>query len=147
MKIAIAQKNIRIAVAEIRRFAIWLAKNIPEFSADDWAEVSIVVTDDAGISEINERFLKHRGPTDVITFTLPPIPGETKKRGEVYVNIERANAEAKRRRIEAAHELAFYIAHGFDHLCGFDDRTPAMRARMHRREREWLKKFKGRENA
>ena len=139
--VASAQANFRISSGEIRRFATWLAKNIPEFCADDWAEVSIVVIDDAGIAEINERFLKHRGPTDVITFTLPPMPGEAKKRGEIYVNIERANLEAKRRRIEPADELAFYIAHGFDHLCGFDDRTPAMRARMHKRERAWLKKF------
>lgn len=127
------------SATKIRRLARWLAENIPEFHASEWAEISIVVTDDAGISEINERFLKHRGPTDCITFTLPPMPGETKRHGEIYVNSERAIFEARRRRIESSHELAFYIAHGFDHLCGFDDRTPRQRAAMHRRERTWLR--------
>ena len=143
MKFAIsnAQKNLRITSADLRRFAIWLSKNIPEFHAAEWDVVSIVVTDDAGIAEINEQFLKHRGPTDVITFMLPPPPGDEKLRGEIYVNAERAALEAKRRRIEPARELAFYIAHGFDHLAGFDDRTPAMRARMHLRERACLRKF------
>ena len=143
MKIAVAnaQKTCRVPLAQIRRLVLWLSNNIPDLDADDWVEVSVVVTDDSGIKEINEQFLKHRGPTDVITFTLPPIPGDAKKRGEIYVNAERAMLEARERRIEPMHELSFYIAHGFDHLSGFDDRTPAMRSRMHKRERAWLRKF------
>lgn len=141
MKIAVsnAQSVEKVSVTSLRRFATWLSKNIPEFSAADWAEVSIVITDDTGSAEINEAFVKHEGPTDVITFTLDPLPGESLKRGEIYVNAELATREAKRRRIEPLHELAFYIAHGFDHLSGFDDRTKAMRTRMHRRERAWLR--------
>ena len=53
-------------------------------------------------------------------------------------NVEQAHREAGRRRQDPAYELAFYLAHGCDHLSGFDDRTTAQRARMHRRERRWL---------
>jgi ssRNA-specific RNase YbeY (16S rRNA maturation enzyme) len=35
-------------------------------------------------------------------------------------------------------ELALYIAHGFDHLSGADDNTPARRAAMRRTEMRWL---------
>jgi ssRNA-specific RNase YbeY (16S rRNA maturation enzyme) len=35
-------------------------------------------------------------------------------------------------------ELALYIAHGFDHLSGADDDTPARRAAMRRTEMRWL---------
>lgn len=137
--IANAQKQVRVSRAALRQFMTWLANHIPEFNPDEWAEVSLVIADDAGIAQINERFLNHAGPTDVITFALPPIPGVPGRHGEIYVNAEQAVREAKRRRVEPSHELAFYIAHGFDHLAGFDDRTPAMRARMHRRERAWLR--------
>ncbi len=144
MKIAVsnAQGKFPVSSADVRHFASWLAENISEFRAGDWAEISIVVTDDAGISGINERFLNHSGPTDVITFSLPPPPGVEGMRGEIYVNFERAISEATRRRGEPSRELAFYVAHGFDHLAGFDDRTPAMRARMHKRERAWLRQYR-----
>src|SRR5450759_241557 len=40
-----------------------------------WAEVSVVLTDDAGIAPVNRVFLDHARATDVITFTLSPLPG------------------------------------------------------------------------
>lgn len=134
-----AQRRVRVSRAALREFITWLAGHIPEFDPEAWAEVSLVITDDDGIAGLNERFLRHRGPTDVITFSFPPVPGAPGRRGEIYVNAERALLEARRRRIDPSRELAFYIAHGFDHLAGFDDRTPAMRARMHRRERAWIR--------
>lgn len=134
-----AQKIVKLSQSALRDMITWFVNHIPEFDPDEWNEISLVITDDEGIAAINEECLKHRGPTDVITFTFQPMPGETGKRGEIYVNVQRAVFEAKKRRIEPSRELAFYIAHGFDHLCGFEDRTPAMRARMHKREQAWLR--------
>jgi ssRNA-specific RNase YbeY (16S rRNA maturation enzyme) len=66
--------------------------------------------------------------------------------GEIVVNVERA-AEAgpghwprtRGDRSAIARELALYIAHGCDHLCGADDASRVDRLRMRRRELRWLR--------
>ena len=103
-----------------------------------WAEVSVVLTDDAGIALLNRTFLDHACATDVITFTLAPMPGGGAGTcGEIYLNVERALEEGARRG-NAADELALYLAHGCDHLTGANDRTVREQRRMRRRELLWL---------
>lgn len=78
-------------------------------------------------------------PTDVITVSYDPLPGRTAPaRAEIFVNAQRALAIG-RREPRVARELALYLAHGLQHLAGASDRTPALRARMRRRERTWLR--------
>ena len=102
-------------------------------------DVNLVVTDDAGIRDINRLHLGHDYPTDVITFMYQPMPGQVTHRhnGEIIVNMELA-ARLRRWLGNADRELALYIAHGCDHLSGEDDHTPAARRRMRRRELRWL---------
>lgn len=107
-----------------------------------WREVSLVLCDDSEISLVNQKHLGRREPTDVISFSYTPIPGEGDGHtGEVIVNVQRA--------VEAAgaggpgwnnsKELALYIAHGCDHLMDQTDNTGAERNRMRRRELRWVK--------
>jgi len=105
-----------------------------------WAEVSVVLTDDAGIASVNRTFLDHARATDVITFTLLPMPGGgAGTSGEIYLNVERAMGEGARRD-GATDELALYLAHGCDHLAGANDRTVMERRRMRRRELLWIRR-------
>ena len=105
-----------------------------------WESVDLVLLDDAGIEPVHETQFGKRGPTDVISFAYPPLPGGGGWRGEILVNAEAALREGAARR-GAARELALYIAHGFDHLSGADDADPADRRRMRRRELAWLKQY------
>ena len=104
-----------------------------------WTELSIVLTDDAGIRELHRRYLGDDSPTDVITFRYdgvpPAAPGSAS--GEIVVNAACA-LQAGSRHGGAARELALYLAHGCDHLAGNDDRDPAGRRSMRRRELRWL---------
>ncbi|MBU4211971.1 MAG: rRNA maturation RNase YbeY [Verrucomicrobia bacterium] len=105
-----------------------------------WAEVSLVLTDDAGIAPVNRTFLDHARATDVITFTLSPMPGGGAGTcGEIHLNVERALEEGARRG-NATDELALYLAHGCDHLTGANDRTVMEQRRMRRRELLWIKR-------
>lgn len=81
-----------------------------------------------------------RQQTDVVTQRYLAMPGVDTggDEGEIIVNAERAAQEGARRKGGAARELALYIAHGMDHLAGFDDATPAERQAMRRREMNWL---------
>ena len=77
---------------------------------------------------VNEQFLNHDYPTDVIAFDLR---GEQGADGEVIVNAPYAKREAQERGLEPRSELLFYVAHGVLHLLGHDDETPEDRAAMH----------------
>jgi rRNA maturation RNase YbeY len=107
--------------------------------AEQPAELSLVLTDDIGISRINREYLNRTGPTDVICFKYDPLPGEDNSvGGEIIVNVERALVEG-RARGSVARELALYLAHGCDHLAGESDVTKAGYMRMRRRESRWLR--------
>ena len=69
---------------------------------------------DTAIADINQRFLGHTGPTDVISFNL----GEGT--GEIIVSAERALAVATRLRRKPAAELALYLVHGLLHIAGME---------------------------
>ncbi len=59
--------------------------------------------------------------------------------GEIVISADRAVEEARRRRLDPRRELLLYAVHGMLHLVGYDDATPAARARMRRREAEVLR--------
>ncbi|RME73105.1 MAG: rRNA maturation RNase YbeY [Planctomycetota bacterium] len=101
-------------------------------------EVSITITDDARIHELNRRWLQHDEPTDVISFPLRTPDDPDPLLGEVVCSAERAREEALRRGLRPMEELARYVVHGCLHLLGWDDREPAEREAMHARQEEIL---------
>jgi rRNA maturation RNase YbeY len=86
--------------------------------------------------ELNAAWFERDGTTDVFSFRYPALPGEEPGvSGEVVVNVEEACRQgARRSRSSPQRELALYIAHGFHHLAGADDNTPARRRAMIRTE-------------
>ena len=99
-------------------------------------EATLILVDDAGCAPINAAAVGHEGPTDVITLSYPALPGEDGgDSAEIVLNVERA---LQQRPEDPSAELAFYLAHAFNHLSGRDDDTPARRTAMHRREHRWL---------
>lgn len=107
--------------------------------ADGWSGVTVVLTDDRGIQAYKEAAFGYREVTDVVTLRYSPSPADPGAEGEIFVNVQRAFARPCRTGWSPAHELALYIAHGFDHLTGADDHSPAERRRMRQRELRWLR--------
>lgn len=139
--IANHQQAARVAFPRLRKLAGWLMEQASVMAPGLAGHtLSIALVDDAGIAPINEKFVRHRGPTDVISFRYDPLPGATHGTAELVVNVERAVAEARRRRRPPGDELALYVAHGCLHLTGADDATPAQRACMQRIQNRWLLK-------
>jgi len=110
----------------------------------EWHIVSLVLTNDAQIRELNQQYFGRNEATDVISFRLDPIPGEDPgEGGDIAVNVERALAAGPRRRgWDASAELALYVAHGCDHLAGGTDESPENMRRMRRRELRWLREIR-----
>lgn len=135
-----SQKSCRLNIRCITRFFSVMAGNLQAMTpATKWSDLSLVLTDNAGIRLINRRFLNSTDTTDVISFRYAPVPGEVScASGEIFVNTERA-LEYGPLYGDCSRELALYIAHGCDHLSGQDDNTRSGYARMRRRELRWLR--------
>ena len=84
------------------------------------AMLSITFVGRAAMSEMNWRYLRHRGPTDVISFGL----GQTGKRGavigDIYICPEVARDNAKRQSIPIGEEVLRLVVHGTLHVLGHD---------------------------
>ena len=125
--------------ARLRRLLTFFMEKATHKSGQCWSEVSLVLTNDHGIREVNHLHLGHDYSTDVISYTFAPLPGQPtgEASGEIFVNAELARKVGSRFG-GVNRELALYMAHGCDHLSGEDDHTPAKRQRMRRRELRWL---------
>ena len=97
--------------------------------------LGVRITSDRAIRAINEKFLKHDWATDVISFGFEE-PGFL---GDIVVSAETARRLSRELGIPFAEEFARYLVHGTLHLLGYDDKSPAPRKKMHRRQEEILK--------
>lgn len=101
----------------------------------------MLVTDDAGIREINHAWLGKDRPTNVISFAMREGEGlsvQPELLGDVVISAETAARDAAEAGVPAEHELCFLLLHGLLHLLGYDhERGTAEDARrMEARERE-----------
>ena len=105
------------------------------------AAVSLAVVDDAGIVELNRRFLRREGPTDVMAFPLGGDPDPEPELGEIVVSSDTAARQA----VELGHsfrrEMDLLALHGLLHLLGMDDAVPSDRKAMLRAAEEILEAF------
>lgn len=102
------------------------------------AEISLAFVDDAASARVNQQFLSHVGPTDVITFPLSDA-GSSPLVGELVIGVEVAHRVAKARKHDCQAELALYVIHGLLHLCGHDDKKKQARLAMRACEAHYLK--------
>lgn len=80
-------------------------------------EISLALLGDDDIRELNQRFLGHDRPTDVIAFTL----GEDAERvGDVYVGVDQARRQAAELGVPVDQELVRLAVHGTLHVLGHD---------------------------
>lgn len=97
-------------------------------------ELSLAFLTDPALARLHAAFLGDRSPTDVITFagtsTAGPAPMEPGLAGEICVSADAARTFAANHGRDFAAEMTLYLAHGWLHLAGYDDLTPAAKKRM-----------------
>jgi probable rRNA maturation factor len=96
------------------------------------AELGIVLIGAREMASMNEKFLGHEGPTDVITFDY----SEKRKQlhGEVFVCVDVAGTQAKEFGTSRQSEIVRYVVHGILHLVGHDDLRASARKKMKRED-------------
>jgi probable rRNA maturation factor len=81
------------------------------------AEVSVTFVDATEMARLNWRHLRHRGPTDVITFALAPVPGSPLS-GDVYICPAVAREHAAAHGVGLREETARLVVHAMLHVLG-----------------------------
>ena len=111
---------------------------LEEGFSDD-GEVHCILTDDRALAELNERFRGKRGPTDVLAFPYDPEAADG-VRGDIYVSIDRARAQAAERDEPPAREVWRLFVHGALHLAGHDHDTDERDRAMRERQEAWVER-------
>jgi probable rRNA maturation factor len=125
------------AVPLDRRRLRAIVQTVLDGEGEGEAEISLAFVDNPTIHRLNQRYLQHDEPTDVLTFPLSE-PGAKRLAGEVVIGAEVARDQAASRGHDVQAELALYVIHGLLHLCGYDDHTDADIQTMRERERHYL---------
>ena len=89
-------------------------------------EVSVLLTDDVRMRELNRGFRGKRKTTDVLSFPAPTIPGlpvEHQHAGDLAISVEVAERQAAAFGHTLAIELRVLMLHGLLHLAGLDHET------------------------
>jgi rRNA maturation RNase YbeY len=98
-------------------------------------ELSILVTDDASIQQLNKEYRDKDSATDVLSFPQfeedddhddPEFPCNLL--GDVVISIETATCQAKEHDLSTEEELILLLIHGILHLLGYDHERSASEA-------------------
>jgi probable rRNA maturation factor len=97
------------------------------------AELSVVLTGDARIHELNRVYRGKDKPTDVLAFAMRE--GElgdvgSELLGDVIVIVETARRQAKENGHDVLAEVTMLLTHGILHLLGWDHETAAKDRKM-----------------
>ncbi len=104
-------------------------------------ELGVALVGAREMARINGQFLQHTGSTDVITFGYGADRTDLaapQLHGEIFISVGDAVAQAAAWGTTWQSEVVRYLVHGVLHLQGFDDREPALRRVMKRRENQLL---------
>ena len=104
-------------------------------------DLQVILVNDQFISRLHHQFMGQPSPTDVLTFPLDLDPSGRPLSAEIYINVNHARRESRRRNLPLQHELLLYALHGMLHLIGYDDRTDRDFARMHQKEDQILEQL------
>jgi len=101
------------------------------------SEVSITLTNDAAIHELNRRYRNIDRPTNVLSFEL----GDDILMGDIFISLDTVAREAASENISVAEHTAHMVVHGVLHLQGYDHIRDKDAAVMESAEIEIMKKL------
>ncbi len=117
-------------------------------------EVSILITDNEGIRELNREYREIDAPTDVLSFPIlefdengvqledsGDFDGDFLLLGDIVISLERAESQAREYGHSLIREVGFLTVHSTLHLLGFDHMEEPYASVMRLREKEITEKM------
>jgi probable rRNA maturation factor len=120
-------------------FQTWLTALVPDLSPIGAYELSLRLTTDAEIHQLNAQYRQVDRPTDVLSFSamesgvaLPDelLLEEPFPLGDIIISLDTAAAQAQQRNHTLTQELAWLATHGLLHLLGWDHPDEAQLQKM-----------------
>ena len=104
------------------------------------SELSIVLTDDARLHQLNRDYLGIDAPTDVLSFPASETDPDTGARyiGDILISVPRAQVQADAAGHPLEAEVQLLVVHGVLHLLGHDHAEAEQKARMWKAQAEIL---------
>lgn len=100
------------------------------------AGLSLILTDDARLQQLNRDYRGIDAPTDVLSFParMPDIeiPEMARYLGDILISVPYASRQAAKESHALIDELQLLAVHGVLHLLGHDHMTPAEKEQMWR---------------
>ena len=82
-------------------------------------EISLLITNDETIHQLNKEYRQKDKPTDVLSFPME----DDIMLGDIVISLDTAKNQALEREIGLEREIAFLFIHGLLHLLGYDHET------------------------
>lgn len=114
----VATESVRIPVARARVARV--ADRVLRAEGVRDAALSITFVADRRIAALNWQHLRHRGPTDVISFGFASAHEGAPLEGDIYIAPEVARRNAIANRTAVREELLRLVVHGVLHVVGHD---------------------------
>ncbi|MCH7699115.1 MAG: rRNA maturation RNase YbeY [Chloroflexi bacterium] len=119
---------------------------------DSGSELSVVITDDKTVQDLNRRFRDRDETTDVLSFGLlssglddgasfATPPGTRRQLGEVVISFPTARRQAGEAGHEVLDELLHLLTHGILHILGYDHEQPDEAETMRKKEEATLQSW------
>lgn len=138
-EVVIEPANIDLTALEELAARVMAGETVPEHTG-----LSVLITGDEEITEMNRRFLGNDGPTDVLSF--PDEAGDfvqgiadEEYLGDIAISLETAQRQAESVGHSLDDEVAHLLVHGILHLCGYEhEEGGEPERRMRAREEHYL---------
>lgn len=108
--------------------------------------VSILITDNAEIAELNRAYREKDGPTDVISFAYhdnEEVSGPVDVLGDIIISYDKIVEQAETFMHSIHREFFYLLIHGLLHLCGYDHLVDEDKKKMRMREEYYYEKLTG----
>lgn len=117
-----------------------------EYSSEEEKDVylSIMLTDNDSIQEINAQYREKDEPTDVISFAYhegEEVESFYDTLGDIIISLERVEAQSKEYGHTFEREFYYVLTHGILHLLGYDHMNDEDKEEMRQKEEELLEKY------
>lgn len=106
-------------------------------------DLSIVLTDDRQLHELNREYLDIDAPTDVLSFPASETDPDTARRylGDILISVPRAAKQAQTAGHTLEAEVQLLTVHGTLHLLGYDHAGDDEKAQMWKAQAEVLERL------
>ena len=134
--------NILIKNFRYRRFIEKIVSKLEQIEKLKNKKISLLITGDKIIKELNKKYRKKNKTTDVLSFAERDIRNnfyfnDNFYLGEIIINIE----QAKRQSENFKKEILILLIHGYLHLIGYDHDNLQKEVCMNKQSQRIIKKY------